>query len=84
MMSVTRDDAVHIAERFSARNNRPWDARYIRVRTWRLWPFARVWSIRSYVPSDGAINKVRLNGGNGKVLFSHIRYDPGFKLPDEF
>jgi hypothetical protein len=67
-----RDRAAQIAEEL----NWPWDAAEVDVRSLRVWPFPRVWRVRSRVVVDGAgvTTFMRINDRDGEMRFGRVRY----------
>ena len=76
-LAMTADEAQQRATEIAASLNWPWDAAALSVRSWRVWPFARVWRIESRVAKDGAITWMRLNDRSRAMVFGRVRYTAG-------
>lgn len=73
---MTQEQAKLRATELATKLNWPWDANALEVRSWRVWPFSRVWRIISRVPKDNAVAMMRINDRTRKMVFGRVRYEP--------
>jgi hypothetical protein len=71
---MTADEAQRRATEIAASLNWPWDAAALSIRSWRVWPFARVWRVESRVANTGALVRMRLNDRIRAMTFGRVRY----------
>jgi hypothetical protein len=74
---MTADEAQARATEIAASLHWPWDAAALSVRSWRIWPFPRVWRVESRAAKDGAIVWMRLNDRSRAMVFGRVRYPAG-------
>lgn len=74
---MTRFEAEARATEIAESLNWPWDPSKISVRSWRVWPFQRVWRLESRVIDFGAITWMRVGDRNGEMLFGRVTYPAG-------
>jgi hypothetical protein len=72
---MMQDEVKRRATELATKLNWPWDVNALEVRSWRLWPFARVWSVKSRVAGDNAIAMMRINDRTRKMVFGRVRYE---------
>jgi|GEM_PF-5240320 len=74
---MTRLEAEARATEIAESLNWPWDPTNLSARTWRVWPFQRVWRVESRVGDEGAIAWMRVGGRNRAMLFGQVFYPAG-------
>lgn len=75
---MTEAEAIQRANEIAEELNWPWDAAAVLVKSWRVWPLARVWQITSDVQRDNAVAMMRINDRTQKMVFGRVTY-PAFK-----
>ena len=74
---MTRLEAEARATEIAESLNWPWDPTNLSVRTWRVWPFQRVWRVESRVVDSGAIAWMRVGDRSRAMLFGQVFYPAG-------
>lgn len=71
---MTRDEARSRATEIAAGLNWPWDTATIQVRSWRVWPFARVWQVKSCVEQSNTIAFMRINDRSRAMISGRVTF----------
>jgi hypothetical protein len=71
---MDHEEALIQATQIASSKNWPWDVTATTVRSWRIWPFPRVWEISSRVVASNYTSLMRINDRSRKMTFGRVIY----------